>query len=202
MITAEAVLDLEAGSFRIAFHENDERTCVSVSTGTLSTPGVLVRVHSSCLFGEALGACDCDCGPQLRSSLREIARVGAGVVTYTYEEGRGAGLAAKIRGMNLQLTGRMDTYAAFEHLGLPPDSRDYAAALGALRDLGVSDVVSLISNNPMKRATLEAAGYRVQRTVAIPYAVDSRARRYLHDKRDIAKHTLDLSQVTFLDDRE
>lgn len=202
MITARTIIENRDGVFEVAHHRNRDGECLSFSTGDLCRPGVMVRLHSSCLFGEAFGACDCDCGPQLSSALREIARAGSGVVTYAYEEGRGCGLEAKIRAMELQRLEDLSTYQAYERLGLPHDRRDYAAALAALKDLGVNSRVSLLSNNPIKRSRLEEAGYQIESVVSLPCTVDIRARAYLELKREVAQHTVDLAQVTFVDGRQ
>ena len=199
MITARTILDVEGGRFRVAHHQFGDDECLSMSIGDLSTQSVLVRLHSSCLFGEALGAFDCDCGPQLRAALKEMGRVGAGVVTYSYQEGRGAGIAAKIRAMEVQRLENTNTYDAYERLGLARDSRDYGTAIAALRDLNVSRRISLVSNNPLKLRQLEWAGFHVERVVSPPYRADVRAYDYLRLKRDVGEHTLDLSIVTFVD---
>jgi len=189
-------LKTESGTFDVAHHENDGRECLSMTIGEVGNAGVLVRLHSSCLFGEAVGACDCDCGPQLRTALREIAQAGAGVLIYSYEEGRGAGIVSKIQAMELQRTHNLTTYEAYDHLGIERDTRDYVAAIAALRDLNVNPQISLISNNPLKVKSLEAHGFVVERLVALSYAIDRRASDYLRLKRDVGKHSVDLSKLT------
>ncbi len=201
MITARTILEFEGGRFEVTHHEDAGQSCLSFSTGDLGTPDVLVRLHSSCLFGEALGAVDCDCGPQLWAALREMGRAGRGVVTYSYQEGRGAGIVEKIRAMEIQRVEGVNTYEAYRRLGLAPDSRDYSAAIAALQDLGVCRTITLISNNPLKQGQLEAAGFQVRRLVSLPYSVDVRAYEYLKVKRDVGHHIVDLTKLIFVDGR-
>src|SRR5688500_13392165 len=108
-ITQQTVLPLKYGSFTIAFHCGTEGECVSVSTGDLHKDNPIVRIHSSCLFGESLHALDCDCARQLSSTLQLIKEQGAGVVVYHFAEGRGIGLEKKIQALELQRTQGLDT---------------------------------------------------------------------------------------------
>src|SRR5439155_6483170 len=130
---------------------------------------ILVRLHSECLTGDALGSLRCDCGVQLRQSLREIAAEGRGILVYsTGHEGRGIGLANKLRAYMLQDLG-LDTLQANEHLGFPADRRTFADAGACLRALGVRSV-RLLSNNPAKAAALGDAGIRVNHLMGLPTA--------------------------------
>ena len=147
----------------------------------------LVRVHSECVTGEALGSLRCDCGPQLQESLRLISESDGGVVIYLRNhEGRGIGLANKILAYALQDKGH-DTIEANIKLGFDPDHRDYTAAAHMLKSLGVRDMV-LLSNNPEKRRALEALGLSVveQRALAIPANPFNAS--YLATKRDRMGH--------------
>jgi 3,4-dihydroxy 2-butanone 4-phosphate synthase/GTP cyclohydrolase II len=150
---------------------------------------VLVRVHSECLTGDVLGSTRCDCGAQLDAAMRRIAREGRGVLVYlTGHEGRGIGLAAKIRAYALQDDG-LDTVDANVALGEPVDARRYDDAAAILRDLGVGRIV-LMTNNPAKRDGLVALGTTV---VGVePLATEPTAQNdgYLRAKRDRLGHRL------------
>jgi GTP cyclohydrolase II len=200
VITGQTVLKTAFGHFRVVVHCADDsaKRCVSISQGDLGTPGVVVRIHSSCLFGEALFATDCDCGAQLSSALAEIARRGSGVIVYLYQEGRGAGLDVKCQAMEYQRLRGVNSYEAYEALGLPRDLREYGAVGIALGDLGVAREVTALFNNPIKREALEQLGYAVVDHLVVPYEVSVQARDYLEMKRDIGAHDLDLSKIRFV----
>jgi 3,4-dihydroxy 2-butanone 4-phosphate synthase/GTP cyclohydrolase II len=150
---------------------------------------VLVRLHSECLTGDALGSLRCDCGVQLRQALRRIAAEGRGVLVYsTGHEGRGIGLANKLRAYMLQDDG-LDTLEANEHLGFPVDRRTFADAADCLRALGVRSV-RLLSNNPDKARALTDAGIRVLRMVGLATTAHARNLRYLTTKQDLMGHTV------------
>src|SRR5262249_45860218 len=148
---------------------------------------ILVRLHSECLTGDALGSLRCDCGVQLRQAFRAIAAEGRGVLVYsTGHEGRGIGLADKLRAYMLQDEG-LDTLEANAHLGLPVDRRPFADATECLRALGVRSV-RLLSNNPHKARALTAGGIRVLRIVGLPTTAHARNLRYLTTKQDRMAH--------------
>ncbi len=154
-------------------------------------PGVLVRVHSECLTGDAFGSARCDCGPQLDAALAAVAAEGRGVVVYLRgHEGRGIGLLAKLQAYALQDAGQ-DTVEANLSLGLPADARDYAAAGQILADLGV-DRVRLLTNNPEKVTALVAEGVDVVTRVPIEVGAGPDNHRYLRTKRDRMGHHLSL----------
>ena len=125
----------------------------------MPTMPMLVRVHSSCLTGDVFGSFRCDCGEQLKKALRLIAEEGAGVLLYLNQEGRGIGLANKIRAYALQEAGR-DTVQANEELGFQPDLRDYGIGAQILVHLGVKRM-RLMTNNPRKRVALEGFGLEI-----------------------------------------
>jgi 3,4-dihydroxy 2-butanone 4-phosphate synthase/GTP cyclohydrolase II len=159
--------------------------------GRLSGGGpVLVRVHSQCLTGDVLGSQRCDCGEQLHGALRAIARRGRGVLLYLRQEGRGIGLAAKLKAYALQDRG-LDTVEANVRLGYPADLRDYGIGAQILTDLGVREI-ELLTNNPRKLVGLEAHGLRIVKRVPIRVAPTRHNRRYLATKRDKLGHLLDL----------
>lgn len=150
---------------------------------------VLVRVHSECLTGDVLGSLRCDCGPQLEASLQRVAEAGRGVVLYLRgHEGRGIGLAHKLRAYELQERGR-DTVDANLDLGLPADARDYSIAAQMLVDLGVRSL-TLLTNNPQKLTALTEHGLKVKGREAVEIAPGEHNLRYLQTKRDRMGHDL------------
>lgn len=153
----------------------------------------LVRMHSECLTGDVFSSYRCDCGEQLEQALQLVAEQGGTVLYLRGQEGRGIGLANKMRAYALQDTGA-DTVEANEQLGLPVDSRDYQAAAAILSQLGLRSI-RLLSNNPEKRDKLVLHGIDV--TAMVPSQVPARAenQRYLQTKRDRLNH-----QLTHLED--
>ncbi|CAN3979216.1 bifunctional 3,4-dihydroxy-2-butanone-4-phosphate synthase/GTP cyclohydrolase II [Kitasatospora purpeofusca] len=150
---------------------------------------VLVRVHSECLTGDVLGSLRCDCGPQLQSSLRRVAETGRGVVLYLRgHEGRGIGLAHKLRAYELQERGR-DTVDANLDLGLPADARDYSIGAQMLGDLGVRSL-TLLTNNPDKLTALTEHGLKVKGREPVEIPAGEHNARYLRTKRDRMGHDL------------
>jgi 3,4-dihydroxy 2-butanone 4-phosphate synthase/GTP cyclohydrolase II len=154
------------------------------------TQPVLVRVHSQCLTGDVFGSERCDCGPQLHAAMRAVAKRGAGVILYLRQEGRGIGLANKLRAYALQDEG-FDTVEANVRLGFPPDLRDYGIGAQILTDLGVR-TLDLLTNNPRKIVGLEAHGLRIRTRVPLRMRATRHNRRYLATKRDKLGHLLDL----------
>ncbi|ACA16818.1 GTP cyclohydrolase II [Methylobacterium sp. 4-46] len=151
---------------------------------------VAVRVHSACLTGDLFGSLKCDCGDQLRGTAKWMAQNGGGIILYLDQEGRGNGLANKIRAYALQAKG-YDTYAADEMLGFGLDQRRFDFAAAMLRCLGVASV-RVLSNNPEKVAALAAAGLAVVGEQRALGRVTPENARYLAAKRDVAGHALDL----------
>lgn len=148
---------------------------------------LLVRVHSECLTGDALGSLRCDCGIQLRGALRAIQAEGRGVLLYaTGHEGRGIGLIDKLRAYVEQDLGA-DTVDANLHLGLPVDGRDYSEAADVLRQVGVVSV-RLITNNPRKVAGLRDAGIEVESVRALAIAANGQTVPYLQTKKERLGH--------------
>jgi 3,4-dihydroxy 2-butanone 4-phosphate synthase/GTP cyclohydrolase II len=148
--------------------------------------GVLVRVHSECLTGDALHSLRCDCGPQRDAALAAIAREGRGVFLYLHQEGRGIGLANKLRAYALQDAGA-DTVEANVLLGLPADKRDYGIGSQILVDLGVREM-RLLTNNPKKIAGLDGFGLSIVERVPLQIAPTAYNAHYIETKRDKMGH--------------
>jgi len=149
---------------------------------------VLVRVHSECLTGDVFGSRRCDCGSQLHSALAQIEEVGSGVLVYMRQEGRGIGLANKIRAYKLQEEG-LDTVEANERLGFGSDLRDYGMGAQILYDLGVRKI-RLMTNNPRKVVGLDGHRLEIVEKVAIRITPNEHNERYLGTKRDKLGHLL------------
>ncbi|MGW5571043.1 GTP cyclohydrolase II [Nocardia thailandica] len=149
----------------------------------------LVRLHSRCLYGDALGSDDCDCGPELARSMDLIQAEGGGVLVYLEQEGRGAGLLWKARGYRECERHDLDTFTGYDRLGLPPDARSYAPAAAELARLGLTRI-RLLTNNPDKLAAVQQAGIAVEvLPLAVPLRTD-RGRRYLEAKRTRRGHMI------------
>ena len=177
-------LDCELALFR---DEHGLGEHVAVVIGSPDTSNVVpVRLHSACLTGDLLGSLRCDCGEQLRRAVRRIAELGGGVLLYLDQEGRGIGLANKLRAYALQDAG-LDTLDADRSLGFLEDERTYDVAAALLRELGVSKV-ELLTNNPQKIDALRAHGINVVGRVPLVGTTNSHNARYLKAKRERAGH--------------
>jgi 3,4-dihydroxy 2-butanone 4-phosphate synthase/GTP cyclohydrolase II len=188
---ASASLPTDHGDFRVIAYESaiDRETHVALVKGEIGDgEQVLVRVHSRCLTGDVFHSARCDCGPQLDAALERISREGRGVLLYLNQEGRGIGLANKIRAYELQDQG-LDTVEANERLGFQPDQRDYGIGVQILRDLGVHSM-RLLSNNPRKLVGIEGYNLSVSEWLPLEIPASEHTRRYLQTKKEKLGHKL------------
>jgi len=191
-LLARAALPTRFGKFEAAVFSDAAATSGEVVVLVHGSPDPrsvpLVRLHSECLTGDVLGSMRCDCGEQLHAALELIAEAPYGVLLYLPQEGRGIGLANKIRAYALQ-DGGLDTVDANLALGLPVDRRDYASAAAILKSLGLYRV-RLLTNNPRKCAALEGHGVEIVERVPIAVPPNSVNREYLRTKADRMGHLL------------
>ncbi|MDR0702462.1 MAG: GTP cyclohydrolase II RibA [Azoarcus sp.] len=177
--------------FIVFREENGSREHVAVLLGERGSwpVDVPVRVHSACLTGDLFGSQRCDCGAQLRNSLRTIRELGGGVVLYLAQEGRGIGLANKLRAYSLQDDG-LDTIDADQVIGFGKDERDYRAAHEMLAALGISRI-ELLTNNPEKIRALREAGIDIARRRGLFGQLTDQNRDYLRTKANRHGHLLE-----------
>jgi 3,4-dihydroxy 2-butanone 4-phosphate synthase/GTP cyclohydrolase II len=181
----------EYGAFRIYAFENliDKQTHVALVKGDIGDGrDIMVRVHSQCLTGDVLHSVRCDCGAQRDAAMERISAEGRGILLYLHQEGRGIGLANKIRAYELQDEG-FDTVEANERLGFKADQRDYGVGVQILRDLGVRSM-RLLSNNPRKLVGIEGYGLSVTEWLPLEIPASDSTRRYLKTKKEKLGHKL------------
>ena len=188
-IVARASLPLDdmPPSQMIAFRDDASGEAhVALLVGAFAGKPPLVRLHSECLTGDVFGSLKCDCGPQLKTALGLLGAEGGGVLLYLRQEGRGIGIANKLRAYALQDRG-LDTIDANRRLGFDDDERDYAMAAAMLRALGI-DAVRLLTNNPAKVAGLEREGIMVVERIAHHMPVNPHNADYLATKEARSGH--------------
>ncbi len=196
LVTQEAIAELPThyGQFKIIVYNvrYEEQEPVALVLGDLanSENPPLVRMHSSCFTGDLIASLRCDCGDQLHMALEMIGKEGAGALVYLPQEGRGIGLAEKIKAYGLQDEG-MDTVEANHALGHKADIRDYGVGLQILKDLGLTEV-RLLTNNPKKTEAFNLRGYDVKVVDQVPImtSVNKHNEEYLATKRDKMGHHL------------
>ena len=187
---AEVSLPTDYGDFRAIGYESlvDGQCHLALVAGDPTSDDALVRVHSECLTGDVFGSSRCDCGDQLHLAMRMIADSGNGVLLYMRQEGRGIGLANKLRAYALQERG-YDTVEANHRLGYPADLRDYGVGAQILVDLGIKRM-RLLTNNPRKIIGLEGYGLEIVDRAPIEIPPNDKNRKYLETKRDKLHHLL------------
>jgi 3,4-dihydroxy 2-butanone 4-phosphate synthase/GTP cyclohydrolase II len=191
--TGQTRIPTPYGEWTLHVYESvvDDKHHVALVQGDITgDPPPLVRAHSECLTGDVFGSMRCDCGVQLHKAMQMIQEEGRGVVLYMRQEGRGIGLVNKIRAYQLQDAG-MDTVEANEHLGFPPDPRDYGLGAQILVDLGISKM-RLLTNNPAKRVGIEAFGLEAVERVPLITEPNENNRQYLKVKQTKLGHLLGL----------
>lgn len=188
LVTRAALPIAGAERSEIVAFRTDGNDPVALIVGAPNGRPPLVRLHSECLTGDALGSLKCDCGPQLDAALARIAADGWGILLYLRQEGRGIGLVNKLRAYALQDQG-FDTVDANLRLGFEDDARDFAIAAAMLRLLG-QDAVHLLTNNPRKADALVAAGIVVAERLPLQVGAGKHNRFYLATKRDRSGHLL------------
>lgn len=190
---SEAQLPTKYGIWTIAIYESILDGCqhVTLTKGDILKSPVLVRVHSECFTGDVLSSLRCDCQDQLHAAMAMIQKEGAGVVLYMRQEGRGIGLANKIKAYALQDQHGLDTVQANEALGFKPDLRDYGIGAQILHDLGLSKL-RLMTNNPRKIVGLEGYGLEVAERVPILTPANPLSAKYMRTKKEKLGHILDV----------
>ena len=184
-------LPTDYGDFSLYLYHSkaDNQDHLALVCGNVAgKPSVLVRVHSECLTGDVFGSRRCDCGPQLHQAMRQVADAGCGVVLYMRQEGRGIGLAPKIKAYKLQEEG-YDTVEANQKLGFDMDLREYGLGAQILTDLGLR-TIRLLTNNPRKVVGLEGYGLKIVEQVPIKVKPNPHNAQYLETKRKKLGHLL------------
>ncbi len=183
------------GEFKIILYENDVDDLQHIALVKGEVAGedpVLVRVHSECFTGDVLGSLRCDCGEQLHTAMKMIDREGKGAIIYMRQEGRGIGLANKLKAYCLQDRGK-DTVEANIELGFKPDLRDYGLGAQILLDLGIKNI-RLLTNNPKKIKGLEGYGLKIVERVPLEIKPNSINYNYLKAKKEKMGHILNLKE--------
>lgn len=195
LIEKEETVDLptEWGIFKLTLYREitSGQLHMALTKGTWKKgEPILVRVHSSCMTGDIFGSCRCDCGTQLHKAMQMVEKEGKGVIIYMNQEGRGIGLANKLKSYHLQEIG-YDTIEANVKLGFKPDERDYGIGAQILRDLGATKI-RLITNNPKKKSGLTGYGIEIIDNIPIVIKPNKYNKTYLKTKQDKMGHILNI----------
>ncbi len=187
---SETILPTELGTYRLILYRDltNSQIHIALTMGKVDEEEILVRVHSECLTGDVFGSLRCDCGRQLKKAMQIIDKEKKGVILYMHQEGRGIGLADKIRAYSLQDKG-MDTVEANEALGYQADLRDYGIGAQILSDLGLKNI-RLLTNNPRKIVGLEGYGLKVVERVPLEVEPNPSNYNYLKTKKEKLGHEL------------
>lgn len=188
-VKSEAMLPTEFGDFKIKafWDKNINKEHLAVYMGNIKD-GSIVRIHSECLTGDVLGSLRCDCGKQLKESLRIISKNKEGILIYLRQEGRGIGLLNKIKAYNLQDQG-LDTLQANVELGFNPDERDYSFAASILKEFNIKEI-KLITNNPEKVIGLKKNGIKIIERIPIEIKFQKYNYEYMKTKKEKMNHLL------------
>ncbi|MRH30617.1 GTP cyclohydrolase II [Limosilactobacillus reuteri] len=184
----EVHLPSQYGDFRLRWF--DDNNLALIKGDIDPTTPVMVRLHSECFTGDVLGSLRCDCGPQLHEAMRRIEKNGSGIIIYLRQEGRGIGLANKLRAYHLQEHG-YDTVEANEKLGFAPDERQYDQAISILHQLGIIKI-NLLTNNPDKIAQLQLGDIEINERIPLEIAPNNYDENYLITKKNKFHHLLNL----------
>ncbi|MDA1197121.1 MAG: GTP cyclohydrolase II [Nanoarchaeota archaeon] len=183
---AEAHLPTDYGDFIISIYKTGEKEHAILTREPFSD-NPLVRIHSQCLTGDTFHSKKCDCHAQLEASLKQIGKEG-GIIIYLNQEGRGIGLANKIKAYALQEQGR-DTVEANEELGFKPDQRSFQCAADVLKELNIT-AIRLLTNNPEKIKALEAEGIQVTERISLVTDSNEHSKEYMQTKKDKMGHLI------------
>ncbi|RAP31844.1 bifunctional 3,4-dihydroxy-2-butanone-4-phosphate synthase/GTP cyclohydrolase II [Candidatus Marinamargulisbacteria bacterium SCGC AG-414-C22] len=192
-VTCVETVDMptDYGDFKLTCYKDilNDKYHYALTYGDFLDGPTLVRVHSECITGDVFGSLRCDCGPQLGTAMTKVAKNGSGVVLYMSQEGRGIGIANKLKAYKLQEQG-LDTVEANEKLGFNADLRDYGVGAQMLRHLGVTQM-RLMTNNPRKIVGLEGYGLEVVERVSIKMEPGKHNKKYLSTKKCKLGHMLE-----------
>ena len=195
LIEKEETVELptEWGNFKLTLYREitSGQLHMALTKGTWKKgEPILVRVHSSCMTGDIFGSCRCDCGTQLHKAMQMVEKEGKGIIIYMNQEGRGIGLANKLKSYHLQEIG-YDTIEANVKLGFKPDERDYGIGAQILRDLNATKI-KLITNNPKKKSGLTGYGIEIIDNIPIVIKPNKYNKTYLKTKQDKMGHILNI----------
>lgn len=187
---AETSIPTDLGNFKVFVYESliDKYHHLALIKGNPRASETLVRVHSECLTGDVFGSRRCDCGEQLHAAMKMISKAPSGVILYMRQEGRGIGLANKLKAYALQDKG-LDTVEANTALGFKPDLRDYGIGAQILADLGLKKI-KLLTNNPKKIVGLEGYGLKVVKRIPLEVSPTKSNKRYLETKKKKLGHKI------------